>query len=237
MEYKFIINGHEVKATYSNEFVDELLSLIEKWKNINSNERIIIFLAAAPGAGKSTIAHLIEYLSNGEIQALGMDGFHHYQSYILSHTVNINGIEVPMKNVKGCPESFDYDRLLSFIKKVKYENIWWPFYNRVKHDVEDNHIYVNKKIVVIEGNYLLLNEKPWNELIHYCDESIYIETDKGFVKNRLITRKIKGGYSLEEATNFYENSDGRNVDRIIENRLNSDYIINFNGIEYKKVET
>ncbi len=236
MEYNFIINGQEVKAIYSNEFIDYLKLLIQKWKSIKSNDRIIIFLAGVPGSGKSTIAHLIEYLSNNEIQALGMDGFHHYQSYILSHTVNVDGKEVPMKNVKGSPESFDYDRFLSFIKKVKYENVWWPFYNRIIHDVEDNKIYVNKKIVVIEGNYLLLNEKPWNELIQYCDESIYIDTNKEYVKERLISRKAKGGYSIEEAIIFYENSDGRNLDRVINHRLNSNHIIYFDG-EYKKKET
>lgn len=234
MEYQFNINGHDVKATYSNEFISNMLSLIEKWKHMYRDKRIIIFLAAPPGAGKSTLACLIETLSNGEIQALGMDGFHHYQSYILNHFVSVDGKKVPMKDVKGCPESFDYERFLSFIKNIKENDGYWPLYNRVKHDVEDNVIYVNKNIVLIEGNYLLLDEKPWNELIQYCDESIYIDTTEECVKERLILRKMKGGCRPHEAISFYKNSDGRNVRRILEKRLDSDHMIEFDGQEYKK---
>ena len=233
MEYIFNVNGHEVNANYSNEFIDFIFTLIQKWKNIKSDERIIIFLAAAPGAGKSTLACLIEYLSNGEIQALGMDGFHYPQSYILSHTVNIDGKEIPMKNIKGSPESFDFDKLKHYIQTIKKTDCLWPHYNRKIHDVEENKIHVNKKIVIIEGNYLLLNEKPWNELIQYCDESIYIDTDSEYVKKRLIARKAKG-ISIEEAIKFYNNSDSKNVERVIKNHLESDCVIIFDGKEYKK---
>ena len=225
-----------MKATYSNEFVEYIYSLIERWKQIKSDERIIIFLAAAPGAGKSTLACLIEHLSNHQIQALGMDGFHHYQSYILNHTVNVDGINVPMKDVKGCPESFDYERFKSFIETIKNQDSYWPLYNRVLHDVEDNVIYVDKKIVIIEGNYLLLDEKPWNELKQYCNESIYIDTSEECVKERLILRKMKGGCRPHEAISFYKNSDGRNVRRILNHKLKSDHVIKFDGT-YKKVET
>ena len=231
-KYQFNINGFDVEASYSNEFIEDAQNLIQKWLSIESDQRIIIFLAAPPAAGKSTMAALFEYLSNGQIQALGMDGFHRYQSYILDHTVCVDGKDVPMKSVKGCPESFDYERFVSYIKKIKYENGYWPLYNRVKHDVEDDQIFVDKKVVLIEGNYLLLNEKPWNELKQYCDESIFIETNEEHVRQRLIKRKIMGGSFPHEAVHFYKNSDGRNVRRILEKRLASDYIFVFDGESY-----
>lgn len=237
--FQFNINGYEVEASYSQDFIDTYIKpLLAKWSRLanNTDQRIIIFLAAPPAAGKSTLAACFEYLSHTEgyepIQALGMDGFHHYQSYIEKHTVEIQGKNVAMKSVKGCPESFDFERFYSFIQKIKQEDSWWPLYNRLKHDVEDNQIFVDHKIVLIEGNYLLLDEQPWNQLKELCDESIFIETNEDAVKIRLIKRKMQGGARPHEAITFYENSDGVNVRRIMNHRLASDVIFTFDGETY-----
>lgn len=236
--FTFDINGFEVKASYSYEFVEEVIKpLLMKWNQQTRlhHKRMIIYLAAPPAAGKSTLATAFETMAKDmdiPLQAVGMDGFHHYQQYIESHTVDVNGIEVPMKSVKGCPESFDYDRFKEFIIRTKEEDCWWPKYDRSLHDVVDDQIYVDRPIVLIEGNYLLLDEKPWNELKEYCDESIFIETDEDKVKTRLITRKMQGGSRPHEAISFYENSDGVNVRRILNHRLESDITLEYNGHEY-----
>lgn len=240
-QYTFDINGHQVQAQYEETFIEGVIKpFIEKWETMakEKKHRIIAFLAAPPAAGKSTLAALFEYLAKEEhrlpIQALGMDGFHHYQSYILSHSVEVNGKQVPMKSVKGCPESFDFVRFKTLLEKVKEDDIRWPYYNRVKHDVEDDKIQVYAPIIVLEGNYLLLDEEPWKELQTMCDDSIFITTPCDAVKTRLINRKMRGGALPHEAVAFYENSDGKNVERVLQHQLPANTTLIFDGTTYKK---
>lgn len=242
-DYDFLINGHEVHAIYHQSFLDDIIHpLIQKWRRMaeSKQRRIIVFLAAPPAVGKSTLAALFETIANedGEklaIQSLGMDGFHHYQSYILTHTVTINGIQVPMKSVKGCPESFDYERFLHLVKKARQQDHFlWPYYNRKLHDVEDDQIEVKAQILLIEGNYLLLDEAPWNQLATLCDDSIFISTTCDAVKKRLIQRKIMGGSMPHEAISFYENSDKKNVERVLAHHIPAQLELYFDGEYYHK---
>ena len=109
-QYEFIVNGYPVHAQYSEQFINDIaMPLLETWSRMANDKQVLVFLAAPPGVGKSTMALLFETLAvrkGVKLQALGMDGFHHYQKYILSHTVFIDGTEIEMKKVKGCPESF-----------------------------------------------------------------------------------------------------------------------------------
>lgn len=65
-EFDFTVNGYRYIASYEEEFIDEIcLSLIEKWKKMAPGKRVIVFLAAPPAVGKSTLAMLFESLSDG----------------------------------------------------------------------------------------------------------------------------------------------------------------------------
>ena len=80
-------------------------------------------LAAPPGAGKSTLLDFLEYLSKNtdgvkEIQTIGMDGFHHYQDYLLSHETVRDGKTIKMVEIKGAPITFDLDALSKRVQLV-----------------------------------------------------------------------------------------------------------------------
>ena len=203
-----------------------------------NDKQVLVFLAAPPGVGKSTMALLFETLAvrkGIKLQALGMDGFHHYQKYILSHTVFIDGTEIEMKKVKGCPESFDFERLLRFVQRIKNEEkVLWPLYDRRMHDVVDDQIDVSAPIVLIEGNYLLLDEEPWNRLSDLCDASVFIEADEQSLCDRLIQRKLNSGMAPHEAVAFVRQSDLRNVKRILEHRKKADVTLVFEQGDFKK---
>ena len=239
----FDINGFKIEAQYEKSFVENtMVPLLRLWTTLYQvkKRRILIFLAAPPAAGKSIMAEFFAYLSKQDdtledVQALGMDGFHHYQHYILSHDVMIDGVRVPMKRVKGCPESFDFHRLARLVAEIAHTDRAWPQYNRKLHDVEDDKIWVDKNIVLIEGNYLLLNEQPWCELAKQCDVKIFIEAEAHTVKQRLLQRKLRGGSLPHEAARFYEQSEKRNIERILNHRLPSDITIRFDGTRYHNI--
>ena len=57
------------------------------------------------------------------------------------------------------------------------------------HDPIENQVYIQSDIVLIEGNYLLSKDAPWNELLPLCDDSVFLNVDTNILKERLIKRK------------------------------------------------
>lgn len=235
--YKFQVNSFEVNADYYEEDIENIFKpLLQQLTNMkkDKNRRILVYLAASPGVGKSTLASFLEFISKNEadieeIQAIGLDGFHYHQEYIKNNKIIIDGIEVLMAEVKGCPETFDLNKLKSKILSLKDENVEWPIYDRNLHDVVEDEILVTKNIILIEGNWLLLDEYGWRNLKDHCDYSIFIKADEGMLKNRLIQRKRRGGLSEEAAVKFYEKSDSKNVQRVLKNSLSADLVLEMSG--------
>ena len=159
------------------------------------------------------------------IQAIGLDGFHYHSDYINSHNAVVMGKEVPMKKVKGCPETYDTKKLEDKLKKIKEEDILWPIYDRNIHDVVEDVEKITKDIVLIEGNWLLLDEEPWKTLKDTADYTIMIRSEEETLKERLIGRKMKGGLTREEAEDWYINSDSVNVRRVLETSLDGDLML------------
>ena len=52
-----------------------------------------------------------------------------------------------MKQVKGCPETYDTEKLRQKLEKIKIEDILWPIYDRNLHDVVEDQIKVTKDII------------------------------------------------------------------------------------------
>ncbi|KAG4085583.1 phosphoribulokinase/uridine kinase [Neocallimastix lanati (nom. inval.)] len=220
IDYKININGLDVDAHYSEANVKEIfipllerLTLLQKEKG----KRILVILAAPPGAGKSTLCSYLEKLSKEtkgvkEIQSIGMDGFHRRQEYLTTHTTIRDGEEILMVKIKGAPETFDLPLLIERIQKVKSgENCGWPIYDRTLHNPVDNVITITSDIILLEGNYLLLKEEGWNDIEKYADYTIVVKADEDLLRNRLIDRKAASGNSIEVATSFVDYSDMVNV--------------------------
>lgn len=219
------VNGFDISACYFQEDVDGLfLPLIETLSALRKKKdgRLIVYLAAPPGAGKTTLSLFLTRLSEGAIQAVGIDGFHYPQEYIKAHSVNIDGKTVPMQKVKGSPETYDLRRLTDRIGDLKEKDIKWPIYDRNLHDVVQDVVLVDGGIILIEGNWLLLDEDGWRELLTFCDYSIFISADEAMLRGRLVQRKVSGGLTLEQAELFYTQSDSANVVRVLTKRLTCD---------------
>ena len=229
-EYLMKVNGFEMKAVYNEETIKKVfLPLLKHLHELQKqkDKRLVVFMAAPPAVGKSTLSQFLEYLSKEEkelteIQAIGLDGFHYHSDYINSHDAVVFGETVPMKQVKGCPETYDTEKLRQKLESIKTEDILWPIYDRNLHDVVEDQIKVTKDIVLIEGNWLLLKQEPWKSMQQYTDYKILILAEEEMLKERLISRKEKGGSSREEAEAWYENSDSKNVTRVLKDSCRED---------------
>ncbi|MBR4539440.1 MAG: nucleoside/nucleotide kinase family protein [Clostridia bacterium] len=228
MEYQVAINGIEVKAQYTEQAVNAIfLPLLKELtdRQKQKGKRLLTMMAAPPGAGKSTLAGFLERLSHvrpelGSVQAIGMDGFHRRQEYLLSHDTQRDGKRIPMVEIKGAPVTFDLERLTERVKKIAAgENCGWPVYDRMLHNPVENALQVNSDIVLLEGNYLLLDENGWRDLSSRADYTIFLSADEDMLRTRLIERKIKTGVDEKAAVRFVDFSDMPNVRLCLEKSL------------------
>ena len=193
--------------------------------------RILVMLAAPPGAGKSTLVSFLEKLSREndditDLQAIGMDGFHRRQEYLLSHTTIRDGKEVKMVEIKGAPVTFDLEKLTAAIKNVSSgEDTFWPIYDRHLHNPVEDAIHITEDIVLLEGNYLLLDMDGWNRLRAMADYTISITANEAMLRKRLIDRKMKSGNDIDSATRFVDYSDMANVRLCLEKTVKADMVL------------
>ena len=114
--------------------------------------------------------------------------------------------------------------MYAWIKETKGSDTWWPVYDRNLHEPLKHRLHITGSILLVEGNYLLLDEKPYRSLSALCDYCVFIQAEENLLRDRLIDRKSRGGLSKEQAEVFYEKSDRCNVQRVLHNRLNSDEV-------------
>lgn len=229
------VNGFEVSARYPDETVSGVLIPLLKRLTAMQREkggRLIVLLAAPPATGKSTLAVFLERLSRetpgcAPVQALGMDGFHYPQKIILARTVLRDGREIPMKQVKGAPDTFDAAALRRTLEAARTGNPLWPAYDRRLHDVVADAIAVEAPVLLIEGNWLLLDDDAWRGLP--CDFSLFVRAEEAQLRSRLIDRKMRGGLSRSEAEAFYERCDGPNVRLCLSRSLPADLTLRMNA--------
>lgn len=224
-EFCFDVNGFDITARFTQENIDDIfLPLLRKLTQMQKEkgDRLIVFLAAPPATGKSTLVNFLSWLSGEQegltpVQSVGLDGFHYHQDYILSHTVTQkDGTVLPMKSVKGSPETYDVEHFTDKLEAMKQGNVLWPVYSRQLHDVVEDQIEVTGDIILVEGNWLLLKEGKWDGIWNLADYTVFIGAEEASLRDRLISRKMKGGLTKEEAEAFYLTGDGVNVRRTLE---------------------
>lgn len=204
-------------------FLHELTAL-----RMTLDRKVIAYLVGAPGSGKSTLANFLEQLSRERksevdtIRALPMDGYHFSAAYMDITTVERDGEQILMRDIKGAPETFDVDLLVDKIREVRQEGTDWNVYDRKIHDVLPDYLSVEDEIILIEGNYLLLKDTGWTNIRTLEDYSVFLDVPKEILRPRLINRKIQGGSSPEAAEKFFEFSDTRNIERVLNNSAKAD---------------
>lgn len=191
--------------------------------------RFVVFLAGPPAAGKSTIAAVwAELLTerHPEVNALvlPMDGFHFPNSYLEAQTAVIDGTAVPLRKIKGSPETFDLRALQESVAALRRgDSLSWPIYDRRIHDPVPNALSVpDRGIFIVEGNYLLLDEPGWRCLKQYAHFTVFIEVTEETARERLLKRYARGGRNPDDALAHFAFSDRRNLLRIMSRRLSSD---------------
>ena len=230
LTYNMEVNGLWQEVRFSAAAIEEIfMPFLHELTDLKLtlDRKVIAYLVAPPGAGKSVLAQFLEKLSRersevDDIRALAMDGYHYTAAYMNVKKIERDGQEVLMRDVKGAPETFDIDLLVEKIREVRSEGTDWNIYDRKIHDVLPDYWSVEDDIILLEGNYLLLKETGWTNVRVLADYSVFIDAPREILRERLINRKVAGGKSREEAERFFDFSDSRNIERVLKNSARAD---------------
>lgn len=231
----FRVNGLDIRAEFDSADRENIfLPLLARLTALQREKkrRVCAFLAAPPAAGKSTLCCYLEQLSRrtaglAPVQCVGIDGFHYPQTYLDSHFLERNGERIPLARIKGAPESYDVGKLKALLGTLNEEDQRWPIYDRRIHDPLEGAIEIKEQIILLEGNWLLLDEAPWNEL--QCDYSVFLAAGDRSQLERIVRRKMMGGFPEREARIFVENNDWPNIRRCMERSRRGDLNLKYNA--------
>ncbi|HEY9066547.1 MAG TPA: nucleoside/nucleotide kinase family protein [Burkholderiaceae bacterium] len=178
-----------------------------------SGSRRIVGLVGAPGAGKSTLASALQQaLGDGVCQVVPMDGF---------HLANIELARLGLSDRKGAPETFDVHGYLALLRRLREQRedelVYAPAFRR---EIEEPiagaiPVFPQTRLVITEGNYLLLNDGPWQQIAALLDEAWYVDIDPAVRMRRLLNRHESYGRSPEAAADWVGSVDEPNA-RLIE---------------------
>lgn len=182
-------------------------------------------IAGSPGAGKTTLAEQLVRALNADgppwVAHVPMDGF---------HLADVELDRLGRRSRKGAPDTFDpagYAALLRRLREDTEDVVYAPGFERVLEQPLAGVIPVPPaaRLVVTEGNYLLLAEGSWARVRACLDEVWFCETDEDERVRRLIARHEEFGKDHEAAVAWVLGTDQHNAELIATTRGRADLVV------------
>ena len=191
------------------------------FKRAAGAQRFVVAIAGPPGSGKSTLAQRLNVVLPEDASAVvPMDGFH-FDDVVLDSR--------GLRPRKGAPETFDYAGFAALLKRIRAgePEIAIPVFDRSMELSRAGASIIGSgvKFVLVEGNYLLLDEEPWSALSGLFDFSIFVDVPRGELERRLLERWRGHGKSDEDARAWIASNDLPNIERVLARRRRADLVI------------
>ncbi|MFI6249163.1 nucleoside/nucleotide kinase family protein [Streptomyces sp. NPDC051016] len=187
--------------------------------------RALLGIAGGPGAGKTTLAARLVRELNGSgepwVARVPMDGF---------HLADVELDRLGLRDRKGAPATFDaagYAALLRRLRAEPEDVVYAPGFERVLEQPIAGAIPVppTARLVVTEGNYLLLAEGLWARVRPALDEVWFCEIDESERIRRLVARHEEFGKGHAEAVAWVAGTDQLNADLVATTRDRADLVV------------
>lgn len=177
----------------------------------SGKDRFVVAIAGPPGAGKSTLAaEIAALLSESSAVVVPMDGFH-FDDAIL----HARG----MRSRKGAPETFDAAGFAALLQRIRRRepDVAIPIFDRSMElsRAAAAIVSADTRFIIVEGNYLLLDEEPWRSLAPLFDLTVFLDVPRFELERRLLRRWHDHGKSDADARAWVASNDMPNVDRVI----------------------
>lgn len=230
---------------------EKLLDIILHVLDGDNHDRKIVAIVGPPGSGKSTLMsellpRLKSKIGDEAVTGIPMDGFHLDNAQLNADNT---------RKVKGAPHTFDVGGLLSLVERIaqagreqdasadskapsqselKYaQPIYAPEFDRA-NDASRNCVLKidhKHKLVLIEGNYLLLDKPIWRELKKHFALTLSIDVSAETIKERLVNRWLYYGLSENDALKKALSNDLPNAKTVIEQSMAADIIFTPENLE------
>ena len=183
-----------------------------------ATERFVVAVAGPPGAGKSTLAQEIAQSIGESARVVPMDGFH-YDNAVLDR--------LGLRARKGAPETFDTLGFVHLLQRLRAGgDAAIPVFDR---DMDlaragADLVTVTDKYLIVEGNYLLLNDAPWCDLAPLFDLTVFIDVPEDELDRRLVQRWHHHGKTPAEARHWIDSNDLPNIRRVTRGSRQADIV-------------
>lgn len=181
--------------------------------------RHLVAIAGGPGSGKSTVAQTLCTRLNAAGTPAGlvpMDGFH-----LDNDILDARGL----RPRKGAPDTFDLGGFNSILERLQRDpEVIVPRFDR-ERDLSIGSATVigpETTTVIVEGNYLLLDQPGWRDLARHWSLAIFLSPDLAEVENRLVRRWQDLGLSQDEVRQRVAGNDLPNARLVQEKHVQAD---------------
>jgi len=171
--------------------------------------RVLLGLVGAPGAGKSTLAAALQAAFADVAAVVPMDGF---------HLANSELRRLGRAARKGAPDTFDAAGYLALLQRLRDpasggHTVYAPEFRREIEEAIAGALAIepHHRLVIAEGNYLLLDQGPWRAVAPLLDECWFVEADETLRNDRLAQRHEQFGRSRQEALQWVAQTDAPNA--------------------------
>lgn len=196
--------------------IGELAKLIHDKASSHSG-RFIVAIAGPPACGKSTLAADLAREIGPGARVVAMDGFH-FDDAILTARGH--------QSRKGAPHTFDVAGLAHCLGRIRAgEVVAVPVFDR---DLElaragADVVQSDDRIILVEGNYLLLTAEPWAALRDLFDFRILVRASEEVLTQRLVDRWTH--YGRADAAEWIQHNDLPNARTVILESSGEDLLI------------
>ena len=208
-------NPRHVSIEDIGDLVVELLDVIPP-----RPDRFVLGVTGPPGAGKSSLADSIVATAPSGLEACvaPMDGF---------HRTNVELADLGLLALKGVPDTFDAAGFVDHLGRLHAGvDITWPTFDRSREAViaDGRLISAAARLVVVEGNYLLLDSNPWDLVRRHLDAVWYLDVPEDVLIPRLRARHERHR-TPEDAMAKVRSTDLPNAALVAQTQRRADVIV------------
>ncbi|KAI0441357.1 P-loop containing nucleoside triphosphate hydrolase protein [Xylaria telfairii] len=213
----------------------------DRFQQTPEDRRFMIAIGGIPGSGKTTLSQIVTQALNARHASL------HPEAVPIAAFVPMDGYHLTRAQLSALPDpdtaharrgaefTFDGASFLVLVKTLREPltasstTIFAPSFDHAIKDPKENDIAIHTghRIVVFEGNYVVLDKDPWREAAGFMDERWFVDVDFEVARRRLVARHVKAGIARDEdeARKRADENDLVNGRQVVENRTHVHEVI------------